>query len=335
MTQTAPLVEVHEIEKHFPVGSWRPFKPREAVRALNRVSFCIEKGETFGLVGESGCGKSTVARVMLGLIPPTAGQVRFEGRDILSLDSRALKRLRRRMQIIFQDPFSSLDPRKTIQNIVAEPLHVHRVGSRQERQQRVRELMDLVGIIPEALDRYPHEFSGGQRQRIAIARALALNPDLIVCDEPVSALDVSIQAQVLNLLKELQRDLGLTYLFISHDLSVVKHLSTRVGVMYLGSIIEVAPVDTLFDKPMHPYTLSLMSALPVPDPRKSGKRIILEGDVPSPISPPPGCPFHTRCFMAEDICREKAPVLEATDQDHLVACHRATESNPIFKGILS
>ena len=331
---TAPLVAVRQIEKHFPVGQWRPFRPRESVRALNRVSFDIEKGETFGLVGESGCGKSTVARVMLGLIPPTGGQVHFDGHDILSLDRRALKRLRKRMQIIFQDPFSSLDPRKTIEHIIAEPLRVHRAGSSRERRRRVHELIQRVGLVADALDRYPHEFSGGQRQRIAIARALALNPDLIVCDEPVSALDVSIQAQVLNLLKQLQRDLGLTYLFISHDLSVVKHLSTRVGVMYLGTIIEVAPVDTLFERPMHPYTLALMSALPVPDPRHRGRRVLLEGDVPSPIHPPAGCPFCTRCFMAERRCRAEVPPLVTQAEDHRVACHRADESNAIFEGIM-
>lgn len=330
-----PLIAVQDLEKHFPVGQWRPFRPRETVKALHRVSFAIDKGETFGLVGESGCGKSTLARVMLGLISPSGGRIDFNGHDIHSLDRQAMRRLRKRMQIIFQDPFSSLSPRKTIENIVAEPLRVHRIGSRQERKRRVRDLLGRVGIVPDALDRYPHEFSGGQRQRIAIARALALNPDLIVCDEPVSALDVSIQAQVLNLLKQLQREFGLTYLFISHDLSVVKHLSTRVGVMYLGTIIETAPVGTLFRRPLHPYTLALMSALPVPDPRARGKRVLLEGDVPSPIDPPAGCRFHTRCFMAEQRCRQEPPPLISWGESHQVACHRANESNRIVEEIMS
>jgi oligopeptide transport system ATP-binding protein len=331
----APLMSVQHLEKHFPVSEWRPFQPRETVKALDDVSFDVQKGETFGLVGESGCGKSTAARVMLGLIPPTAGQVHFDGRDVYSLDREALRQLRRRMQIIFQDPFSSLDPRKTVEKIVAEPLNVHRIGLPAERRSRVRELIGRVGLTSEALNRYPHEFSGGQRQRIAIARALALDPDLIVCDEPVSALDVSIQAQVLNLLKQLQRDLGLTYLFISHDLSVVKHISDRVGVMYLGSIIEIASVDALFRRPMHPYTLSLMSALPVPDPRAQGRRVILQGDVPNPIHPPPGCRFHTRCFMAESRCRTERPDLKVWGKSHQVACHLADRSNRILKGIMS
>ncbi|BBO71077.1 ABC transporter ATP-binding protein [Desulfosarcina alkanivorans] len=332
---TAPLVSVRHLEKQFPVGEWRPFQPRESVKALDDVSFDIRKGETFGLVGESGCGKSTVARVMLGLIPPSGGQVHFDQHNIFNLDREALRLLRKRMQIIFQDPFSSLDPRKTIEKIVAEPLTVHRIGSVDERRSRVRELLGRVGLTPAAFNRYPHEFSGGQRQRIAIARALALDPDLIVCDEPVSALDVSIQAQVLNLLKQLQRDIGLTYLFISHDLSVVKHISDRVGVMYLGSIIEIAPVDDLFRRPMHPYTLSLMSALPVPDPRAQGRRVLLQGDVPNPIHPPDGCRFHTRCFMAERRCRTQRPGLKVWGEGHQVACHLADRSNHTLKGIMS
>ena len=327
------LVSVRGLKKHFPVGEWRPFRPRETVRALDRISFDIAKGETFGLVGESGCGKSTVARVMLGLIPPTDGEVHVAGSNIFTMDRHTLRRLRKRMQIIFQDPFSSLDPRKRVASIIAEPLHVHRIGSRSDRRQRVRELARQVGLNESVLGRFPHEFSGGQRQRIAIARALALNPDLIVCDEPVSALDVSIQAQVLNLLKSLQKDLGLTYLFISHDLSVVKHISTRVGVMYLGSIVEIAPVDVLFSRAMHPYTLSLMSALPVPDPSVRQKRVLLQGDLPSPIHPPAGCRFHTRCFMAEPRCRQETPELIAFGEHHQVACHLAESSRNRLKGV--
>jgi oligopeptide/dipeptide ABC transporter ATP-binding protein len=332
---TIPLMAVRDLKKHFPVGEWRPFKPVETVKALDRVSFSIQRGETFGLVGESGCGKSTVARVMLGLIPPSGGQVQFDGQDIHALDRKALQRLRRRMQIIFQDPFSSLDPRQRVANIVAEPLHVHRIGTSAERHDRVHDLLGRVGLGAQALDRYPHEFSGGQRQRIAIARALALNPDLIVCDEPVSALDVSIQAQVLNLLKTLQNNMGLTYLFISHDLSVIQHISSRVGVMYLGSIVEIAPVETLFRQPMHPYTLALLSALPVPDPHARPSRLLLQGDVPSPIDPPAGCRFHTRCFMAEPRCAAERPELKTWGPSHRVACHLADRSRRTAQGLMS
>ncbi len=273
-----PILTVNVLKKHFPVGEgWNRLRRGESVKALDGVSFEIRQGETLGLVGESGCGKSTIGRILLGLLEPTAGEVRFQGQNVHALRGKALRSLRKRMQIIFQDPFSSLDPRKTIAKIVAEPFAVHGVGRRKERRSHVQNLLTRVGLTPDALDRFPHEFSGGQRQRIAIARALALNPDLIICDEPVSALDVSIQAQVLNLLKELQHELNLTYLFISHDLGVVRHVCTRVAVMYLGVVFEIASVSTLFATPRHPYTLSLLSALPVPDPHAIKNRIILAG----------------------------------------------------------
>jgi len=318
-----PLLSVKNLTKYFPAGEWRLFGERDSVKAVDGISFDVNSGDTLGIVGESGCGKTTAARLILRLIPATSGRVFFEGVDVFGMNINQLKTLRKRIQIIFQDPFSSLDPRKTISHIISEPLVVHNVGNRHERKHAVAELMERVGISQQWANRYPHEFSGGQRQRIVIARALALNPNLVVCDEPVSALDVSIQAQVLNLLKELQRELSLTYLFISHDLSVVKHISSHIAVMYLGKIIELSKRDQLFDSPKHPYTQALLSALPVPNPNAVKKRTILKGDVPNPINPPLGCRFHTRCPIVESRCRLEEPLMRELDTNHTVACHLA------------
>ena len=290
------------------------------VRAVDGISFGIRRGETFGLVGESGCGKSTTGRSILRLIEPTSGEVRFDGRDLLSLPSNELRRLRREMQIIFQDPYSSLNPRMKVGETVEEPLVIHRVGSRADRADRVANLLRLVGLEPEHAARYPHEFSGGQRQRIGIARALALNPKFIVCDEPVSALDVSVQAQVVNLLQDLQEQLGLTYLFISHGLSVVEHISTRVGIMYLGKLVEVASSEEIFRNPLHPYTKALLSAIPIPDPELRRERLPLKGDIPTATEPPSGCRFRTRCPIAESRCADEEPELIEVTPDHFVAC---------------
>jgi oligopeptide/dipeptide ABC transporter ATP-binding protein len=286
------------------------------------VSFAIEKGKTLGLVGESGCGKTTVGRSLLRLVEPTSGEVLFNGRDLLRLDKEELRKTRASLQIIFQDPFSSLDPRMSVGEIIAEPIRNHLQSSRSEIRDRVAYLMDRVGLHADQMNRYPHEFSGGQRQRIGIARALALNPLLIVCDEPVSALDVSIQAQVMNLLAQLQEQMNLSYLFIAHDLSVVEHISDRVAVMYLGRIVELASDQELYEKPLHPYTQALLSAVPVPDPDFRKKRIILEGDVPSPLHPPSGCAFHTRCPSKKDLCSRERPELTDVGNGHFVACHR-------------
>jgi oligopeptide/dipeptide ABC transporter ATP-binding protein len=312
------LLTVSGLAKHFRTRSG-------LVRAVDGVSFSLGKGETLALVGESGCGKSTTARLVLRLIEPTAGQVTFEGQEITALSSAAMRKLRRRMQIVFQDPFASLNPRMTIGATLDEPLLIHGYGDGTKRRERVQELLSLVGLPPEHAGRYPHEFSGGQRQRIGIARALALEPALVVCDEPVSALDVSVQAQVVNLLGDLQQRLGLSYLFIAHDLAVVKHVATRIAVMYLGRIVETATRDDLFARPLHPYTRALLSAIPRPDPAQKLARQVPGGDVPSPLNPPPGCHFHTRCPFAIERCRTEAPALRAIEGGHQSACHRAEE----------
>ncbi|MEP6920573.1 MAG: dipeptide ABC transporter ATP-binding protein [bacterium] len=317
MTNNQQLVEVRGLVKHFPVeGS------DDVVRAVDGVTFEIMRGETLGLVGESGCGKSTVGRCLLRLIEPTAGKVTFDGRDVLSLGKSELRALRREMQIVFQDPYASLNPRMKVGDIVGEPLVIHKIGSKNERSDRVAELLRRVGLDPDYRKRYPHEFSGGQRQRIGVARTLALNPKLIVADEPVSALDVSVQAQVVNLLQDLQEEFGLTYLFISHGLAVVEHISTRVAVMYLGRIVEIAEAAELYLGPLHPYTQALLSAIPVPDPKRGRERIVLQGDVPTPINPPSGCRFRTRCPMALEECARVDPELREVAPGHEVACIR-------------
>lgn len=319
----APLFEARHIVKEFQVGGGFLGKTR-VVHAVDDVSFTVEKGETFGLVGESGCGKSTIGRTILRLHEPTSGQIFLEGKDITHENMRPL---RKRMQIVFQDPYASLDPRMTVGDIVGEPLDIQKVcESRKDRQDRILELLNLVGLNSEHMNRYPHEFSGGQRQRVSIARAMALRPDFMVCDEPISALDVSIQAQVINMLMELQQKLGMAYLFIAHDLNVVRHISHRVGVMYLGSLVEVCDADKLYQNPLHPYTQALLSAIPIPDPEVSRKksRVILEGDVPSPIHPPKGCKFHTRCPYATEQCRAERPEMMQVDAVHTCACHKVT-----------
>ncbi|WP_100065438.1 ABC transporter ATP-binding protein [Miniphocaeibacter massiliensis] len=316
------LVEVKNLSKYFNVSGGK-------LKAVDNISFDIYKGETFGLVGESGCGKSTAGRTMLRLYEPTTGEVNFEGKDICKLSSKEMKEVRKKMQMIFQDPYASLDPRMTVEDIVGEPFEIYGSLKGEERYNRVIELLDIVGLSEEHAQRFPHEFSGGQRQRVGIARALALNPEFIICDEPISALDVSIQAQVVNLLKELQEELGLTLLFIAHDLSMVRYISDRVGVMYLGNLVELTESEKLYEKPLHPYTKALLSAIPVADPdlQKSRNRIKLEGEVPSPINPKPGCRFVDRCQYATDICRNTNPVLEEIEDGHYVACLRVKEIN--------
>lgn len=313
--QNKELVKIHNLVKHFPVEN-----SDDVVKAVDGVSFDIFAGETLGLVGESGCGKSTVGRCILRLIEPTNGEVWFEDKDVLSLSKNELRPLRREMQIIFQDPYASLNPRLSILSIISEPLVIHGIGNKTEQRDRVAELLKKVGLDPDYMYRYPHEFSGGQRQRLGVARALALNPKLIIADEPVSALDVSVQAQVVNLLQDLQSELGLTYLFISHGLAVVEHISNRVAVMYLGKIVEIATSQELYENPLHPYTKALLSAIPIPDPKLKRERIILKGDVPTPINPPSGCRFRTRCPIASEECSQIVPELREITTGHYSAC---------------
>jgi oligopeptide transport system ATP-binding protein len=319
-----PLLDVRNLVMHFPLTQGIIFQKKVgAVQAVDGVSLAVNKGETLGLVGESGCGKSTTGRAILQLYKPTAGEVFFNGQDLTKLDGGNMRKMRRHLQMIFQDPYASLNPRMTVGSIVSEPMQIHNLVPKNQRNQRVQELLQTVGLNPYFANRYPHEFSGGQRQRIGIARALAANPDFIVCDEPVSALDVSIQAQIVNLLEDLQNQFGLTYLFIAHDLSVVRHISDRVAVMYLGKIVELADRNALYEDPLHPYTKALLSAVPIPDPviERGRERIILTGDVPSPINPPSGCHFHTRCPYVMDVCKQIDPILADQGDNHFVACH--------------
>jgi peptide/nickel transport system ATP-binding protein/oligopeptide transport system ATP-binding protein len=316
----APLVEVNNLVKYFPVRAGLLQRVVNHVKAVDDVSFFVKKGETLGMVGESGCGKTTIGRTMLRLVEPTSGSVKFQGKDVFSLPARELKTVRRDMQIIFQDPYASLDPRVPIGESVMEGLHIHQIGTRKERVDIMLETLKKVGLEDYHARRYPHEFSGGQRQRIGIARALALRPSFIVCDEPVSALDVSIQSQVLNILKDLQAEFGLTYLFIAHNLSVVEHVSDRVAVMYLGKMVEMTTREELFRNPLHPYTKALMSAIPIPNPRLKRQRVILKGDVPSPLNPPRGCRFHPRCPAAIEKCKQEEPQFKQVAPEHFVAC---------------
>lgn len=321
------LMEVRNIKKYFPIQSGLFGKTKSYVKAVDDISFDIYKGETLGLVGESGCGKSTTGRILVDLLEPTEGKVLFNGTDIREIKKRSRRELSKNIQIIFQDPYASLNPRMTIGEIIGEPMLVNKIAKGEELEKRVLRLLNYVGLASYHKDRYPHEFSGGQRQRVGIARAISVNPKLIVCDEPVSALDVSIQAQVLNLLHDLQSEFDLTYLFIAHGLNVVKHISNRVGVMYLGKLVEVADDKSLYSSPKHPYTQALLSAIPVPDPKKKKERIILSGDVPNPINPPEGCRFHTRCNKCMEICTVKEPKMINLENNHKVVCHLYSNSN--------
>ncbi len=327
MSSSGNLVEIDELKVYFAIKSGIVLDRHVGdIRAVDGVSLEIKRGETLGLVGESGCGKSTVGRTILRLYDPVAGRIRFDGQDITTLSERQLRPLRRRMQMVFQDPYASLNPRHSVGRIIGEPMRAHRLASGRDIDRRVRELLQIVGLPPDAASRFPHEFSGGQRQRIGVARALSLNPDFIVADEPVSALDVSIQAQILNLLESLQTEFALTYLFIAHDLAVVRHISDRIAVMYLGTIVEVSPADELYRRPLHPYTIALLSAVPIPDPKVERRReaILLPGDLPSPANPPKACRFHTRCpFVQPTRCRDEAPRLRELATGHTVACHWA------------
>src|SRR5574341_804417 len=315
------LLEIRDLRKHFPVGEGLFSRNKGAVKAVDGVKLPVEEGETLGLVGESGCGKSTLGRAILRLIEPTGGEVIFQGKNLLTLSQRELRAMRRQMQIIFQDPYASLNPRMRVGDIVGEGLEIHKLAKGKAKRDRVNELLHQVGLREDHYDRYPHEFSGGQRQRIGIARALAVSPKFIVCDEPVSSLDVSIQAQIINLLQELQEKMHLTYLFISHDLRVVEHISHRVAIMYLGKVVEIARSDTIYRDAKHPYTRALLSAVPMPDPNRKKERMILEGDVPSAINPPSGCAFHPRCPYREEICDKTEPPLDFNADNHGVACH--------------
>ena len=315
------LVEIRNLKKHFPVGEGLFSRGKGAVKAVDGVNLTINEGETVGLVGESGCGKSTLGRTILRLIEPTSGEVIFQGKNLLTMPQRELRDMRRQMQIIFQDPYASLNPRMRVGDIVGEGLEIHKLAKGKAKRDRVMELLHQVGLREDHYDRYPHEFSGGQRQRIGIARALAVSPKFIVCDEPVSSLDVSIQAQIINLLQELQEKMHLTYLFISHDLRVVEHISHRVAIMYLGKVVEIAKGETIYRDAKHPYTRALLSAVPIPDMSRKKERVVLEGDVPSPVNPPPGCTFHPRCSFREALCSQSEPPLDFTADGHGVSCH--------------
>jgi peptide/nickel transport system ATP-binding protein len=327
---TEPLLKVTDLKTHFPVQGGAFGRAKGVVKAVDGVSFEVARGEVLGLVGESGCGKSTLGRSVLRLVEPTSGSVRFDGKELLGLSQRELRPLRKRMQFVFQDPYASLNPRMTVGDIIGEPFAIHGLASGEERKRKVGELLSKMGLRADAADRYPHQFSGGQRQRIVIARALAVNPDLIVADEPISALDVSIQAQIVNLLQDLQRELGLTYLFIAHDLKIVEYISTRVAVMYLGRIVELAPSTELYRNPKHPYTQALLSAVPVADPERKHDRIILQGDVPSPMNPPSGCSFHPRCPYAMERCKVEPPPLYPLRNGHTAACHLVEDESKAF-----
>jgi oligopeptide transport system ATP-binding protein len=318
---TEVLLKVDGLKKYFPITGGILGKQTGSVKAVDDISFWVNKGETLGLVGESGCGKSTTGRMLMRLIDPTEGQVVFEGKDLVSLSDNDMRKTRKDMQMVFQDPFASLNPRHTVEKILEEPLIVHGIGTKKERKQMVKEMLEVVGLSSYHAKRYPHQFSGGQRQRIGIARALMTRPKLIIADEPVSALDVSIQSQVLNLLEDLQEEFQLTYIFIAHDLGVVRHISDRVGVMYLGRLVEITEADKLYEKPLHPYTRALLSAVPIPDPDVKREQELLTGDIPSPANPPKGCAFHTRCKECMDICKTDRPVLNEIEPGHFAACH--------------